>query len=122
MSETDYPRIKVVMYLTQTTASTGALRLLPGSHRASFHERLLCMDQAHGVHTSDPRWQAATFGLPGEQLPGFAIESNPGDVIMFVRAAAPAFLPKASKEAAARSTIRPTTRFTGISQAATSWR
>eukprot|EP01046_Picozoa_sp_COSAG06_P035811 COSAG06_NODE_3887_length_4803_cov_2.841199_5_plen_298_part_00 len=83
VSETSYPRIKVVMYLTPTTASTGALRCLPGSHRASFHERLLCLDQAHGVHTSDPRWQAATFGVQGEQLPGFAIESNPGDVIMF---------------------------------------
>eukprot|EP01052_Picozoa_sp_SAG31_P053766 SAG31_NODE_13951_length_835_cov_1.326087_2_plen_59_part_01 len=37
VSETSYPRIKVAMYLTTTTASTGALRMIPGSHHAALH-------------------------------------------------------------------------------------
>ena len=62
---------------------TGGLRVIPGSHSARFHEQCLVMDKAHGVHTSDSRWQEATFGLPGPELPGHALESSPGDVIFF---------------------------------------
>ena len=82
VSETSYPRIKAFIYLTPTAASTGALRVLCGSHRGEFHKKLLPMDKAHGVSTADPVWQAATFGVAGDELPGVAIPSSPGDLIL----------------------------------------
>ena len=37
--ECDIPRFKWMFYLNQTTAETGALRVIPGSHAKALHER-----------------------------------------------------------------------------------
>ena len=39
-AETEYRRLKVMIYLTPTTKEQGALRVIPGSHRMPFHEWL----------------------------------------------------------------------------------
>lgn len=73
----NYTRIKVMVYLTPTTSEGGALRVMPGSHRAPLHQAMIPLN-AQGAHTSD-----AVFGMPGRDLPGYALESSPGDVVFF---------------------------------------
>ncbi|MCH2309139.1 MAG: phytanoyl-CoA dioxygenase family protein, partial [SAR202 cluster bacterium] len=53
--------------------NSGALRVIPGSHRnkESFGDLL----ESH--LTSD------IFGMTGDQIPAVALESNPGDVLVF---------------------------------------
>jgi hypothetical protein len=82
VSETSFPRIKAFIYLVPTAASTGALRVIAGSHAAEFHRALLPLDKAHGISTADPQWAAATFGVDGDGMPGVAISSSPGDLIL----------------------------------------
>lgn len=71
-----YRRIKVALYLDPLTATTGALRIIPGSHRAPlFH----ALDRARGVEGG----LAAAFGVPPEAIPATALASTPGDVVLF---------------------------------------
>ena len=69
--------IKVNFYLEPVTAETGALRVIPGSHRPGFKER---MEPLVARHT-DPN--AMPFGVTGPDIPSFALESQPGDVVVF---------------------------------------
>ncbi|MEE2710572.1 MAG: phytanoyl-CoA dioxygenase family protein [Gemmatimonadota bacterium] len=73
----DYMRIKVMIYLTPTTREEGALRIMPGSHKAPLHHAMVPVN-AQKDHSSD-----AIFGMPGWELPGHALESQPGDVVFF---------------------------------------
>ena len=73
----NYMRIKVMIYLTPTTREEGALRVMPGSHRAPLHQAMVPVN-AQKNHSSD-----AIFGMPGWELPGYALESQPGDVVFF---------------------------------------
>jgi hypothetical protein len=66
-----------MIYLTPTTAETGALRVMPGSHRAPLHQAMIPLNPQQ-THTS-----RAVFGAPGHELPGYALESQPGDVVFF---------------------------------------
>ena len=65
--------IKLAFYLDPVTKNSGALRVIPGSHRNidSFGDLL----ESH--LTSD------IFGMTGDQIPAVALESNPGDVLVF---------------------------------------
>ena len=65
--------IKIAYYLDPVTTNSGALRVIPGSHRnkESFGDLL----ESH--LTSD------IFGMTGDQIPAVALESNPGDVLVF---------------------------------------
>ena len=71
------PRIfyKMALYLDPVTANTGALRVIPGSHRYpdSF---------AQDLQTALLNPQAA-LGLTGDLVPAIALESHPGDVVVF---------------------------------------
>jgi hypothetical protein len=66
---------KLALYLDPVSATTGALRVIPGSHRYgdSFAEDL----QRALEKPQD------TLGLTGDQVPAIALESNPGDVVIF---------------------------------------
>ena len=75
--EYDHVRIKTTLYLDPVTKDTGCVRIIPGSHRQAFHEALR-PPEAEG---NDP--MTMSFGVDGPDLPGFAIESQPGDVIVF---------------------------------------
>jgi len=75
--ELNYKRVKVMIYLTPTTKEGGALRVVPGSHRTPLHHALLPLN-AQCTTTSE-----TVFGMPGQDLPGYALESQPGDVVFF---------------------------------------
>ena len=69
-----YRRLKIMLYLDTVTKDTGCLRVIPGSHQMPFHQEL-------GAQEADP--QSMPFGAPGEDLPCFPLESEPGDVVLF---------------------------------------
>ena len=76
-AELGYLRIKVMLYLVPMTQDNGALRVIPGSHRAPFHQALLPFNQRH-VH-KDPLF----FGEHGSTIPAHIVETNPGDAVLF---------------------------------------
>jgi ectoine hydroxylase-related dioxygenase (phytanoyl-CoA dioxygenase family) len=71
------PRIfyKMALYLDPVTRQTGALRVIPGSHRFgdTFAEDL--QQRLRNSHE--------TMGVGGAEVPAIALESNPGDVVVF---------------------------------------
>jgi hypothetical protein len=71
------PRVfyKMALYLDPVTRDSGALRVIPGSHRYGdrFAEDL----------QSTLRDAAGKLGIRGDQVPAIALESNPGDVVVF---------------------------------------
>ena len=69
-----YRRLKIMLYLDKVTKDTGCLRVIPGSHQMPFHLEV-------GAQENDPA--SMTFGAPGEDLPCFPLESEPGDVVLF---------------------------------------
>lgn len=58
----------VVAYSESLREKSGALRVLPGSHRAEFRGALRAL---------------GTVGLPADKLPAHVLETEPGDLIMF---------------------------------------
>lgn len=71
------PRVfyKLAFYLDPVTATSGALRVIPGSHR--YGDRFAEDLQATLRQSQDK------FGLRGDQVPAIALESMPGDVVVF---------------------------------------
>ncbi|MEZ4736871.1 MAG: phytanoyl-CoA dioxygenase family protein [Caldilineaceae bacterium] len=71
------PRIfyKMALYLDPVTATSGALRVIPGSHHYgdTFAEAL----------QATLRTAPDTLGIAGRQAPAIALASNPGDVVVF---------------------------------------
>ena len=70
----EYRFLKIALYLDPLTRDTGALRVIPGSHKVgdAFPTALL-----KGL--SDP----AIWNLPGRDIPSTALETRPGDVLVF---------------------------------------
>ena len=73
----DYRRIKVAFYLDPVTKETGCLRVVPGSHRLPLHAALDPLKQQR----RNPDQMA--LGTDGPGVPGFPLESQPGDVVFF---------------------------------------
>ena len=75
-----YVSMKMAFYLDPVTRDTGCLRVIPGSHRLGdkFAEAL------HEVmpHSKENRTQEV-WGLHGSEVPAVALESQPGDLLMF---------------------------------------
>ena len=67
--------IKIAYYLDPLTAETGALRVIPGSHRVGepFAEEL-----QRSIRVSADAW-----GVTGNQVPAVALATNPGDILVF---------------------------------------
>ena len=66
--------IKIALYLDKVTHDTGALRVVPGSHQIDqYGQRLFA-----GVTNS-----ANALGIEGRDVPSYALESTPGDVVVF---------------------------------------
>lgn len=80
-----YPGIKVAIYVDAVGANSGCLRVVPGSHLSPFHERLSslhCDIPDRGVHLlQDPDFEQ--LGLAPDQVPFYALESRPGDIVFF---------------------------------------
>jgi hypothetical protein len=71
----DILHIKLAFYLDPLTRDTGALRVIPGSHRKgdAFAESL----------QSDVSRALETLGVHGRDVPAVALETVPGDVLVF---------------------------------------
>ena len=71
--------VKFAFYLQPLEADTGALRFIPGSHRAPLHtdirENIRIKESNKGVEDD--------VGLDVDEIPAFVAESSPGDVIAF---------------------------------------
>lgn len=67
--------IKIAFYLDPLTRDTGALRVIPGSHRIGdvFSEQL----QRDAAKSED------IWGISGNQVPALALETQPGDILVF---------------------------------------
>lgn len=65
--------IKFAFYLDPLRRESGALRVIPGSHRfgEGFADRVTA------------EMKNGSFGLGGADIPAVAVESNPGDLVLF---------------------------------------
>ena len=73
----DLNSIKVCLYFDPVDSNTGCLRVIPGTHRREFGERLEPIWR-NGLEPDDKR-----YGLPSEKLPCASLESRPGDAVFF---------------------------------------
>ena len=71
------PRVfyKMALYLDPVTATSGALRVIPGSQRYGDH---FAEDLQRTLRRSQDE-----LGLTGDAVPAIALESKPGDVVVF---------------------------------------
>ena len=69
---------KIAFYLEPVTRETGCLRVIPGSHIAGPTDPFAPLRD--GIRDPDFR----PFGLAPTEVPSYAIESQPGDVVVFV--------------------------------------
>ena len=75
--ELSYTRLKINIYLDPVTKMNGCLHVIPSSHKMPLHGEIE-PDSRHQIGpTVEP------FGLPGSEMPSVALESQPGDVILF---------------------------------------
>ena len=76
-AEHELRTVKINFYLDKLTKETGALRFVPGTHKPSnpdLYEELR-------ANNDDPEFRP--FGLKPSEIPCFAAESNPGDLVVF---------------------------------------
>ncbi|MCX6043617.1 MAG: phytanoyl-CoA dioxygenase family protein [Chloroflexi bacterium] len=66
--------LKVAFYLDPVTRDSGALRVIPGSHR---------IDLRDNWDARKARESLALWGIEQSQVPAIALESQPGDVVAF---------------------------------------
>lgn len=72
------PFYKLALYLDPVDATTGALRVIPGSHK---HGDVF----AETLHKALKN-PSENLGLTGDQVPAIALTSRPGDVVVFNQA------------------------------------
>lgn len=65
---------KIAIYLDKVTRDTGCLRVIPGTHRIDQKDSW----QATKAIKSEELW-----GIPQSEVPCVALESEPGDVVVF---------------------------------------
>ena len=75
-----YRSIKLAFYLDAVGRDSGCLRVVPGSQQVGD-------TYAEGVHetiaTSGSNRTEQDWGIPGTDVPGLAIEAEPGDLVVF---------------------------------------
>ena len=67
------------LYLDKLRADTGALRVIPGSHKPSLHDDLLPLNE------QAPDTAMKVLGVRPTDLPCVVIESDPGDIVFFTQ-------------------------------------
>ena len=70
-----YTYIKMAIYLDRLTRDTGCLRVIPGSHRPG--------DWFSDALQGQVRQSEETFGVAGRDVPAVALETTPGDLLVF---------------------------------------
>lgn len=66
--------VKLALYLDPVTRDTGCLRVIPGTHRVEAMKTW----EASQAWSSEDLW-----GIDGRDVPCMALESQPGDVVIF---------------------------------------
>ena len=71
------PRLfyKMAIYLDPVAGDTGALRVIPGSHRYGDRYAEDLQEQLRNAQEE--------LGISGAEVPAIALNSNPGDVVVF---------------------------------------
>jgi len=69
--------VRVCIYFDSLNKETGCLRVIPGSHLRPFADNLHLLGNQYDDSTSMP------FGVMGPEVPCVALESEPGDVVIF---------------------------------------
>jgi hypothetical protein len=69
--------VKVAFYVDPLTKENGSLRIIPGSHRRPFADRLQVLWDQYDDQSIQP------LGVSGAEMPAVALESQPGDVAVF---------------------------------------
>jgi hypothetical protein len=84
-TDTWYPRIKGILYLTETTREQGAIRFVAGSHSEEFQRQLRPLQgSGQDFPGYNGFWKEANyFGTRARDLPSVAVESKPGDFVLF---------------------------------------
>ena len=72
------PNVKFGIYLEPVARDTGCLRVIPGSHRSPLFESLAPLK----LQFDDP--SAMPLGVLGPDIPCVALESEPGDLVVFL--------------------------------------
>lgn len=67
--------VKIAFYLDPLTRDTGCLRVIPGSHQLGDGFASALNAQIHGC--------TETWGLHGRDVPAVALETTPGDILVF---------------------------------------
>jgi len=67
--------LKIAFYLDPLTRDSGALRVIPGSHRVQ--------DSYAVAITNEIGQSADKWGISGSEVPAIALETQPGDVVCF---------------------------------------
>ena len=67
--------IKIAFYLDPLTRDSGALRVIPGSHRAG--------DAYADALEKDIRESGKIWGLEGPDVPALILQTTPGDIVVF---------------------------------------
>ena len=67
--------IKLAFYLDPLTRDTGCLRVIPGSHNLGDQFANALQEQ---IYQCQERWN-----LPGREVPAVALETRPGDILLF---------------------------------------
>jgi len=70
--------IKIAFYLDPVTKNSGALRVIPGSHKTKDTFSNLLQS-----HLTSKDATPSLFGITGDKIPAVALESNPGDILVF---------------------------------------
>ena len=75
-----YTSVKMAFYLDPVTRDTGCLRVVPGSHKLDdkFAGALNKVWETSMVNHTEEVW-----GIHGSEMPAIALESEPGDLLMF---------------------------------------
>ena len=78
--ERKYLSVKMAFYLDPVTRDTGCLRVIPGSHHfgSRFGNALQEVVQRSTVQHTKELW-----GIEGRDVPAIALETEPGDLLMF---------------------------------------
>ena len=72
------PNIKMGIYLEPVARDTGCLRVIPGSHRSPLFESLAPLNLQHDDSSAMP------MGVLGSGIPCVDLESEPGDLVVFL--------------------------------------
>ena len=76
------PTIKAAFYLDEVTRDSGCLRVIPGSHNL---EDAFRTSLDHMMSSQRKQSAEETLGIHGSEVPGFPLESTPGDLVCFDR-------------------------------------